>query len=83
MRSLSSAYGYSGKFLRNKFLSLLNFLVMVFMFSVELEKPSFCDLKVVNNTEHHVAFKVCKVSVHSRIYGYVYSWSILRLFMFV
>ncbi|KAF3448258.1 hypothetical protein FNV43_RR08971 [Rhamnella rubrinervis] len=26
--------------------------------SVELEKQSFCDLKVVNNTEHHVAFKV-------------------------
>ncbi|KAB5573990.1 hypothetical protein DKX38_001184 [Salix brachista] len=25
---------------------------------VELEKQSFCDLKVVNNTEHHVAFKV-------------------------
>ncbi|GLT76349.1 hypothetical protein SLA2020_480170 [Shorea laevis] len=27
-------------------------------FIFELEKPSFCDLKVVNNTEHHVAFKV-------------------------
>ncbi|GMI95641.1 hypothetical protein like AT5G47180 [Hibiscus trionum] len=27
-------------------------------FAFELEKPSFCDLKVVNNTEHHVAFKV-------------------------
>ena len=26
--------------------------------SVELEKQSFCDLKVANNTEHHVAFKV-------------------------
>ncbi|MBA0796635.1 hypothetical protein Gohar_007386, partial [Gossypium harknessii] len=26
--------------------------------SIELEKPSFCDLKVVNNTEHFVAFKV-------------------------
>ncbi|KAH9776990.1 Vesicle-associated protein 2-1 [Citrus sinensis] len=25
---------------------------------VELEKQSFCDLKVINNTEHHVAFKV-------------------------
>ncbi|KAJ6415669.1 hypothetical protein OIU84_004465 [Salix udensis] len=25
---------------------------------VELEKQSFCDLKVANNTEHHVAFKV-------------------------
>ncbi|KAB5564146.1 hypothetical protein DKX38_004200 [Salix brachista] len=24
----------------------------------ELEKQSFCDLKVANNTEHHVAFKV-------------------------
>ncbi|KAE8678632.1 Vesicle-associated protein 2-1 [Hibiscus syriacus] len=27
-------------------------------FAFELEKPSFCDLKVVNNTDHHVAFKV-------------------------
>ncbi|KAL4339958.1 hypothetical protein GQ457_08G025990 [Hibiscus cannabinus] len=27
-------------------------------FVFELEKPSFCDLKVVNNTQHHVAFKV-------------------------
>ncbi|KAE8717521.1 Vesicle-associated protein 2-1 [Hibiscus syriacus] len=27
-------------------------------FVLELEKPSFCDLKVVNNTENHVAFKV-------------------------
>ncbi|KAK8640081.1 hypothetical protein V6N13_138443 [Hibiscus sabdariffa] len=27
-------------------------------FVFELEKPSFCDLKVVNNTEQHVAFKV-------------------------
>ncbi|KAI4369988.1 hypothetical protein MLD38_018376 [Melastoma candidum] len=27
-------------------------------FSFELEKQSFCDLKVVNNTEHRVAFKV-------------------------
>ncbi|XP_008238381.1 PREDICTED: vesicle-associated protein 2-1 [Prunus mume] len=27
-------------------------------FQFELEKQSFCDLKVVNNTEHHVAFKV-------------------------
>ncbi|KAL6008345.1 hypothetical protein ACLOJK_033854 [Asimina triloba] len=26
--------------------------------SVELEKQSYCDLKVANNTEHHVAFKV-------------------------
>ncbi|KAK6118960.1 hypothetical protein DH2020_047298 [Rehmannia glutinosa] len=25
---------------------------------VELEKQSYCDLKVTNNTEHHVAFKV-------------------------
>ncbi|RVW50820.1 Vesicle-associated protein 2-1 [Vitis vinifera] len=25
---------------------------------VELDKQSYCDLKVVNNTEHHVAFKV-------------------------
>lgn len=27
-------------------------------FQFELEKQSFCDLKVTNNTEHHVAFKV-------------------------
>ncbi|XP_042393910.1 vesicle-associated protein 2-1-like isoform X1 [Zingiber officinale] len=27
-------------------------------FEVELEKPSSCNIKVVNNTEHHVAFKV-------------------------
>ncbi|GFP94964.1 vesicle-associated protein 2-1 [Phtheirospermum japonicum] len=25
---------------------------------VELDKQSYCDLKVTNNTEHHVAFKV-------------------------
>lgn len=27
-------------------------------FEFELEKPSYCNLKVVNNTEHHIAFKV-------------------------
>ncbi|KAG6483853.1 hypothetical protein ZIOFF_060639 [Zingiber officinale] len=27
-------------------------------FGLELEKPSYCNLKVINNTEHHVAFKV-------------------------
>ncbi|PKA58901.1 Vesicle-associated protein 2-1 [Apostasia shenzhenica] len=27
-------------------------------FEVEIEKPAYCNLKVVNNTEHHVAFKV-------------------------
>ncbi|KAL6349092.1 hypothetical protein AAG906_033748 [Vitis piasezkii] len=27
-------------------------------FQFELDKQSYCDLKVVNNTEHHVAFKV-------------------------
>ncbi|OAY60117.1 vesicle-associated protein 2-1 isoform X1 [Manihot esculenta] len=27
-------------------------------FIFELDKQSYCDLKVVNNTEHHVAFKV-------------------------
>ncbi|KAG2676305.1 hypothetical protein I3760_12G046800 [Carya illinoinensis] len=27
-------------------------------FQFELEKQSYCDLKVVNKTEHHVAFKV-------------------------
>ncbi|KAF7139426.1 hypothetical protein RHSIM_Rhsim07G0118200 [Rhododendron simsii] len=28
------------------------------VYKVELEKQSYCDLKVANNTEHHVAFKV-------------------------
>ncbi|XP_059645100.1 vesicle-associated protein 2-1 [Cornus florida] len=27
-------------------------------FQFELEKQSYCDMKVMNNTEHHVAFKV-------------------------
>ncbi|KAH0466394.1 hypothetical protein IEQ34_006497 [Dendrobium chrysotoxum] len=27
-------------------------------FEVELEKPAYCNLKIVNNSEHHVAFKV-------------------------
>ncbi|KAI3453494.1 hypothetical protein Pfo_010157 [Paulownia fortunei] len=27
-------------------------------FQFELEKQSYCDLKVTNNTEHHIAFKV-------------------------
>lgn len=27
-------------------------------FEVELEKPAYCNLKVINNSEHHVAFKV-------------------------
>ncbi|KAG1354375.1 putative Vesicle-associated protein 1-3 [Cocos nucifera] len=27
-------------------------------FEFELDKPSYCNLKVVNNTEHHVAFKL-------------------------
>lgn len=27
-------------------------------FQFELEKQSYCDLKIANNTEHHVAFKV-------------------------
>ncbi|XP_022753928.1 vesicle-associated protein 2-1-like [Durio zibethinus] len=39
-------------------LSLVDFRALLFMFSVELEKEIFCDLEVVNNTEHHVAFKV-------------------------
>ncbi|KAJ6804602.1 vesicle-associated protein 2-1 [Iris pallida] len=28
------------------------------IFEFELEKPAYCNLKVINNTEHHVAFKV-------------------------
>jgi hypothetical protein len=31
---------------------------MEFMQSVELEQKSYADLKIVNNTEHDVAFKV-------------------------
>lgn len=31
---------------------------MVFMSTVELEKQTFCDLKVLNNTQDYVAFKV-------------------------
>jgi hypothetical protein len=27
-------------------------------FLFELDKPCYCNLKVVNNSEHHVAFKV-------------------------
>ncbi|KAG0460381.1 hypothetical protein HPP92_020273 [Vanilla planifolia] len=27
-------------------------------FEFELDKPAYCNLKVVNNTEHHIAFKV-------------------------
>ncbi|XP_038982431.1 vesicle-associated protein 2-1-like isoform X2 [Phoenix dactylifera] len=27
-------------------------------FEFELDRPSYCNLKIVNNTEHHVAFKV-------------------------
>ncbi|XP_020599184.1 vesicle-associated protein 2-1 [Phalaenopsis equestris] len=27
-------------------------------FEVKLDEPAYCNLKVVNNTEHHVAFKV-------------------------
>lgn len=30
---------------------------------VELEKQSYCDLKVTNNTEHHVAFKVGTITL--------------------
>ncbi|KAK9927686.1 hypothetical protein M0R45_024858 [Rubus argutus] len=37
---------------------LISVLPEELKFLFELEKQSFCDLKVVNNTEHHVAFKV-------------------------
>lgn len=30
---------------------------------VELDKPCYCNLKVVNNSEHHVAFKVRGISI--------------------
>jgi len=32
--------------------------IVIFVWSVELEKQTFCDLKVLNNTQNHVAFKV-------------------------
>jgi hypothetical protein len=32
--------------------------------SVELEKQSYCDLKVANKTENYVAFKVISASNH-------------------
>ncbi|XP_030500140.1 vesicle-associated protein 2-1 isoform X2 [Cannabis sativa] len=38
--------------------SLISVLPDELKFQFELEKQTFCDLKVVNNTEHHVAFKV-------------------------
>lgn len=37
---------------------LINVYPEELRFEFELEKPSYCNLKVVNNTEHHVAFKV-------------------------
>ncbi|KAF4374787.1 hypothetical protein F8388_020308 [Cannabis sativa] len=37
--------------------SLISVLPDELKFQFELEKQTFCDLKVVNNTEHHVAFK--------------------------
>ena len=33
---------------------------------VELDKPCYCNLKVVNNSEHHVAFKVRAISIPRR-----------------
>jgi hypothetical protein len=30
---------------------------------VELDKPCYCNLKVVNNSEYHVAFKVRGISI--------------------
>ncbi|KAI4327181.1 hypothetical protein L6164_019673 [Bauhinia variegata] len=42
--------------------SIVNQLISVqpdeLRFQFELEKQTFCDLKVLNNSEHHVAFKV-------------------------
>lgn len=37
---------------------LLDDHVIIDIVSVELEKQSYCDLKVANKTEHYVAFKV-------------------------
>ncbi|XP_062073883.1 vesicle-associated protein 2-1 [Humulus lupulus] len=38
--------------------NLISVLCDELKFQFELEKQTFCDLKVVNNTEHNVAFKV-------------------------
>jgi hypothetical protein len=35
--------------------------------AVELEKPCYCNLKVVNNSEHHVAFKVRSFGYRIRV----------------
>uniref|UniRef100_A0A453P771 MSP domain-containing protein n=1 Tax=Aegilops tauschii subsp. strangulata TaxID=200361 RepID=A0A453P771_AEGTS len=35
-------------------------------FLFELDKPCYCNLKVVNNSEHHVAFKVRAISIPRR-----------------
>ncbi|XP_050377322.1 vesicle-associated protein 2-1 [Argentina anserina] len=37
---------------------LISVLPEELRFQFELEKQSFCDLKVINNTENHIAFKV-------------------------
>lgn len=37
---------------------LIVIIIIMFMLTVELEKQTFCDLKVVNNTQNYVAFKV-------------------------
>ena len=50
------------------------FLCVKFLCVVELDKPCYCNLKVVNNREHHVAFKV---------HGFSISWYNPQDFRFV
>ncbi|MCE3216102.1 hypothetical protein HAX54_004899 [Datura stramonium] len=38
-------------------------------FQFELEKQSYCDLKVTNSTEHYIAFKVKTTSPKSTLFG--------------
>lgn len=48
---------------------------MVLLQSVELDKQSYCDLKVVNNTEHHVAFKVLSFRMYTHAFLLLYLFS--------
>ena len=52
---------------------------MVFLRSVEVDKQSYCDLRVVNNTEHHVAFKVLffLICTHASLFLYPFFKAIL------
>lgn len=46
----------------------LSYLISLgFPVLVELEKQSYCDLKVTNNTESYVAFKVCFIWIFQNL----------------